>query len=179
MPDTNLFLPSVAGQVIIGQTKFSPPGQLLTPWTGFAVFCGYALAVLADAALILPPPRHLTTSRARLPGCRPSTIVHRGPCTRPRTGHSAPLSRIEALIHRQHIVGMEKQISRRDDQRVALPVLQGPASGGPSHVAAQSLRSPQSSAAVLPLPLLLAGTAATAFLRRRNGVDDEHSEEHS
>ena len=43
MPGTNPFLPSVAGQVIIGQTKFSPPGQLLILWTGFAVFCGYAL----------------------------------------------------------------------------------------------------------------------------------------
>jgi beta-galactosidase len=67
--------------------------------------------------------------------------------------------------------------------RIALPVRQGPAgsagpvSGDPGRVSAQSLRLPQSSAAV-PLPLLLAGTAAAALLRRRNDGDDEHREEH-
>jgi ABC-2 type transport system permease protein len=27
------YLPSAAGQAIIGRTKFTPPGQLLSPWT--------------------------------------------------------------------------------------------------------------------------------------------------
>jgi len=69
--------------------------------------------------------------------------------------------------------------------RIALPVLPGPAgsvgpvSGDSGRVGARSLRLSQSSAAVIPLPLLLAGTAAAAFLRRRNGVDDEHGEEQS
>jgi ABC-type transport system involved in multi-copper enzyme maturation permease subunit len=48
--DVNPYLPSVAGQMIIGHTKFTPPGHLLSPWTGFAVFCGYAAAVLIAAA---------------------------------------------------------------------------------------------------------------------------------
>lgn len=47
----NPYLPTVAGQALIGQTKFTPPGPLLAPWAGFAVFCGYALAVLAAAAI--------------------------------------------------------------------------------------------------------------------------------
>lgn len=47
------YLPSVAGQVIIGRTKFTPAGHLLPPWTGFAVFCGYTLAVLTAAAIAL------------------------------------------------------------------------------------------------------------------------------
>jgi beta-galactosidase len=67
--------------------------------------------------------------------------------------------------------------------RIALPVLQGPAgsagpaSGDSGRVGARSLRLSQSSAAAVPLPLLLAGTAAATFLRRRNGADDEHGEE--
>jgi hypothetical protein len=51
--DINPYLPSVAGQMIIGPTKFTPPGRLLPPWTGFAVFCGYATAVLLAAAVTL------------------------------------------------------------------------------------------------------------------------------
>ena len=47
------YLPSVAGQAIIGHTKFTPPGRLLFPWTGFAVFCGYAAAVLVAAAITI------------------------------------------------------------------------------------------------------------------------------
>jgi ABC-2 type transport system permease protein len=39
------YLPSAAGQAIIGRTKFTPLGQLLSPWTGFALFCAYAAAV--------------------------------------------------------------------------------------------------------------------------------------
>lgn len=51
--DVNPYLPSVAGQMIIGRTKFTPPGPLLSPWTGFAVLCGYAAAVLIAAAVAL------------------------------------------------------------------------------------------------------------------------------
>ena len=51
--DVNPYLPSVAGQMIIGRTKFTPPGHLLSPWTGFAVFCGYAAAVLLAAGVTL------------------------------------------------------------------------------------------------------------------------------
>ena len=34
-------------------TKFTPPSHLLAPWTGFAVFCGYAPATLIAAAITL------------------------------------------------------------------------------------------------------------------------------
>ena len=51
--DLSPYLPSVAGQVVIGPTKFTPPGHLLPPWTGFAVFCGYAAAALVAAAIML------------------------------------------------------------------------------------------------------------------------------
>ena len=47
------YLPSAAGQVIIGTTKFTPPGHLLSPWNGFAVFCGYTAATLIAAAFAL------------------------------------------------------------------------------------------------------------------------------
>lgn len=49
----NPYLPSVAGQAIIGHTKFTPVGQgyLLAPWTGFAIFCGYTAAVLLAATI--------------------------------------------------------------------------------------------------------------------------------
>jgi ABC-type transport system involved in multi-copper enzyme maturation permease subunit len=47
------YLPSVAGQAVIGRTRFAPPGQLLTPWAGFALFCAYTAAVLIAAALTL------------------------------------------------------------------------------------------------------------------------------
>jgi hypothetical protein len=47
------YLPSVAGQAVIGYTKFTPPGQLLSPWAGFALFCAYTAAVLTAAALTL------------------------------------------------------------------------------------------------------------------------------
>jgi ABC-2 type transport system permease protein len=49
--DVNPYLPSVAGQAIIGPTKFTPPGHLLAPWTGLAVFCGYAAVALIAAAI--------------------------------------------------------------------------------------------------------------------------------
>jgi ABC-2 type transport system permease protein len=39
--------------MIIGHTKFTPPGHLLSPWAGFAVFCGYAAAILLAAAMTL------------------------------------------------------------------------------------------------------------------------------
>ena len=51
--DVNPYLPSVAGQVLIGRTRFTPPGQLLPPWAGFAVFCGYTAAILVTAAICL------------------------------------------------------------------------------------------------------------------------------
>lgn len=51
--DVDPYLPSVAGQAVIGTTKFTLPGHLLSPWTGFAVFCGYAAAVLIAAAITL------------------------------------------------------------------------------------------------------------------------------
>jgi hypothetical protein len=47
------YLPSVAGQAIIGRTKFIPPGRLLPPAAGFALFCAYTAAVLTAAALTL------------------------------------------------------------------------------------------------------------------------------
>lgn len=47
------YLPSAAGQAIISRTKFSPPGPLLSPWPGFALFCAYALAILTIAAITL------------------------------------------------------------------------------------------------------------------------------
>lgn len=51
--DITPYLPSVAGQAVIGRTKFTPAGHLLAPWTGFAVFCGYAAAILIAAAIAL------------------------------------------------------------------------------------------------------------------------------
>lgn len=47
------YLPSVAGQAVIGRTKFTPPGQLLSPWAGFGIFCAYTAAVLVAAAITL------------------------------------------------------------------------------------------------------------------------------
>jgi ABC-2 type transport system permease protein len=48
------YLPAEAGQAIIGQTRFAPAGpHLLTPWTGFAIFCAYAVVALAAAAITL------------------------------------------------------------------------------------------------------------------------------
>lgn len=49
--DIGPYLPSAAGQALIGPTKFAPPGHLLSPWTGFAVLCGYTAAVLIAAAI--------------------------------------------------------------------------------------------------------------------------------
>lgn len=51
--DVSPYLPSVAGQVVIGPTKFTASGHLLSPWSGFAVFCGYAAAAFIAAALTL------------------------------------------------------------------------------------------------------------------------------
>jgi ABC-2 type transport system permease protein len=48
------YLPAEAGQAVIGQTRFAPAGaDLLAPWTGFAVLCGYAVVALAAAAIVL------------------------------------------------------------------------------------------------------------------------------
>jgi ABC-2 type transport system permease protein len=47
------YLPSAAGQALIGRTKFTPPNPLLSPWAGFGVFCGYAAAALLAAAITL------------------------------------------------------------------------------------------------------------------------------
>jgi len=46
------YLPSGAGQAIIGHTKFGPP-ELLPSWAGFGVFCAYAAVALTSAAVIL------------------------------------------------------------------------------------------------------------------------------
>jgi ABC-2 type transport system permease protein len=44
------WLPSDAGQALIGRTKFAPQGlHLLPPWIGFAVLCAHAAAALAAA----------------------------------------------------------------------------------------------------------------------------------
>jgi hypothetical protein len=48
------YLPSDAGQALIGRTKFAPQGlHLLLPWVGFAVVSAYAAAALVAAAVIL------------------------------------------------------------------------------------------------------------------------------
>jgi ABC-2 type transport system permease protein len=48
------YLPSEAGQALIGRTKFAPQGlHLLSPWVGFAVVCAYAATILIAAALLL------------------------------------------------------------------------------------------------------------------------------
>jgi ABC-type transport system involved in multi-copper enzyme maturation permease subunit len=47
------YLPSVAGQAVIGRTKFAAPGPVLSPWAGFALFCGYTAVVLITAAFTL------------------------------------------------------------------------------------------------------------------------------
>jgi ABC-2 type transport system permease protein len=47
------YLPSAAGQAIIGRTKFAPPGHLLSPWAGFALLCAYAAAALIAAVITL------------------------------------------------------------------------------------------------------------------------------
>ena len=47
------YLPSAARQAIIGRTKFTPAGPVLAPWAGFALFCGYTLAVLVAAVIVL------------------------------------------------------------------------------------------------------------------------------
>jgi hypothetical protein len=48
------YLPSNAGQAIIGHTRFVAAGHLLlSPWVGFIVFCAYALAALIAAVLVL------------------------------------------------------------------------------------------------------------------------------
>jgi ABC-2 type transport system permease protein len=48
------WLPAEAGQAVIGRTRFAAAGtDLLAPWTGFAVLCGYAAVALAAAAIAL------------------------------------------------------------------------------------------------------------------------------
>lgn len=47
------YLPSEAGQAIIGHTKFAPAAPPLPPWTGFTIFCGYAAGTLIAAALVM------------------------------------------------------------------------------------------------------------------------------
>ena len=47
------YLPSAAGQTIIGDTKFTPTVPLLAPWLGFALLCAYAAAVLIAAGIVL------------------------------------------------------------------------------------------------------------------------------
>jgi ABC-2 type transport system permease protein len=47
------YLPSTAGQAVIGHTKFTPPGHQLTPWTGLGLLCAYTAATLIAAAVSL------------------------------------------------------------------------------------------------------------------------------
>ena len=48
------FLPSDAGQALIGRTKFAAQGlHLLSPWVGLAVVCAYAATALVAAAVLL------------------------------------------------------------------------------------------------------------------------------
>ena len=48
------YLPSDAGQALIGRTKFAPQGlQLLHPWVGAGILCGYAAAAMAAAMMLL------------------------------------------------------------------------------------------------------------------------------
>jgi len=47
------YLPSAAGQAVIGHTRFTPPGHQLTPWTGLGLFCAYTAATLVAAAVAL------------------------------------------------------------------------------------------------------------------------------
>ncbi len=47
------YLPSVAGQAVIGHTRFTPPGHQLTPWTGLGLFCAYTAVTLIAAAITL------------------------------------------------------------------------------------------------------------------------------
>ena len=46
------YLPSYAGQAIMGASRMAPD-NLLGPWAGFALFCGYAAAVGLVAAAVL------------------------------------------------------------------------------------------------------------------------------
>jgi len=47
------YLPSAAGQAIIGRTKFASSAPPLWPWPGFALGCAYAAAVLIAAGIVL------------------------------------------------------------------------------------------------------------------------------
>jgi len=47
------YLPSIAGQVVIGHTRFTPPGPQLTPWPGLGLFCAYTAATLIAATIAL------------------------------------------------------------------------------------------------------------------------------
>jgi ABC-2 type transport system permease protein len=48
------YLPSDAGQALIGRTKFAPSGlHLLPPWVGLVVVCAYAAAALLAGAVSL------------------------------------------------------------------------------------------------------------------------------
>jgi hypothetical protein len=49
------YLPSSAGQAIIGHTRFASASThtLLSPWTGFGLFCAYVAATFVAAAINL------------------------------------------------------------------------------------------------------------------------------
>jgi ABC-2 type transport system permease protein len=46
----NPYLPSSAANVI---WTITPEGHTLSPWAGFALFCGYAAASIAIAAVLM------------------------------------------------------------------------------------------------------------------------------
>jgi ABC-2 type transport system permease protein len=48
----NPYLPSYAGEAVMGASRMTPD-NLLGPWTGFALFCGYTALVGLVAAVIL------------------------------------------------------------------------------------------------------------------------------
>jgi ABC-2 type transport system permease protein len=47
------WLPSNAGEALLGGGRHFGGGQLLSPWVGFAVFCAYAAAFLLAAGVLL------------------------------------------------------------------------------------------------------------------------------
>jgi ABC-2 type transport system permease protein len=47
------YLPSTAGQAVIGHTRFTSPGHQLSPWAGLGLFAAYTAATLTAAAITL------------------------------------------------------------------------------------------------------------------------------
>ncbi len=60
------YLPSNAGGALWGQPVLDS-GHVLSPWTGFAVLCGYAVVLTGRSRLAAAPPRRLTNEGAEDP----------------------------------------------------------------------------------------------------------------